>query len=54
MKDNNLDYLAQEDRSYQDMIAEVYRDIVINENKRVKTITFQVTEDCCMACTYCY
>jgi hypothetical protein len=22
--------------------------------KDVLSITFQVTEDCCMACTYCY
>jgi sulfatase maturation enzyme AslB (radical SAM superfamily) len=23
-------------------------------NKKVKQITFQVTEDCCLRCSYCY
>lgn len=25
-----------------------------NEVRKVRTITFQITEDCCMKCTYCY
>ena len=25
-----------------------------NKQKKCRNITFQVTEDCCMACTYCY
>lgn len=34
--------------TYTDMQAEIYPGIVIKE------ITFQVTEDCCLNCSYCY
>ncbi|WP_310603534.1 radical SAM peptide maturase, CXXX-repeat target family [Anaerosporobacter sp.] len=42
---------------YQDMIARLYPEYVNNLSEgRVlsKTVTFQVTDDCNLACTYCY
>ncbi len=36
--------------NYVDQIDRIYP----NKNKTTKTITFQVTDDCCMHCTYCY
>ena len=44
------------DRHYGDFIAEIYPfDGVFDpEESRSRNITFQVTDDCCCACTYCY
>lgn len=39
--------------SYPDYKTRVYPDVFSN-TKSILTLTFQVTEDCCMACTYCY
>ena len=42
---------------YQPMIEENYSnrfDRLYNTTAGIKGITFQVTEDCCLACTYCY
>jgi sulfatase maturation enzyme AslB (radical SAM superfamily) len=50
---NKIDYLPKKTESYNDILSKLYSD-KINENFKVRTITFQVTEDCCMACTYCY
>ena len=42
---------------FQDMIARLYPEL-INETKNEKslsrTVTFQVTDDCNLACSYCY
>lgn len=35
---------------FQDIYGKMYP----NSNKKVADITFQVTEDCCLKCTYCY
>lgn len=48
-----INYLPPKHRQYQDVISQLYPEF-IQQGKRVSTITFQVTEDCCMACTYCY
>lgn len=43
------------DQNYQDYYPNLFKangqDV---GNKTLKTVTFQVTDDCCMACTYCY
>ena len=41
---------------YTDMIRRLYKDKIFNNVNNVipRVITFQVTEDCPMACTYCY
>ena len=44
---------------YQDMIARLYpelhnKDLPDGRRSLTKTVTFQVTEDCNLACTYCY
>ena len=49
---NKINYLAPEYMSYDDKLIQLFPEEAIE--KPVKTITFQVTEDCCMACTYCY
>ena len=42
-------------KTYQDLILYLYNDAAPGtETIRCRQITFQVTEDCCMACTYCY
>lgn len=47
---NNINYLPPQNEQYHDYIHRLYPE----ENKQVLQITFQVTEDCCLACTYCY
>ena len=49
---NNINYLAIPESSYNTKIEELFFEK--RNNKVVHQITFQVTEDCCMACTYCY
>ena len=50
---------------YTDFMAQIYPELfnkkALDENSEkeieaslAKTVTFQVTDDCCMACTYCY
>ena len=34
--------------------AEEYSNMYPDTEKKIKEITFQVTEDCCLKCTYCY
>lgn len=52
---------ARQFEQYQDMIARLYPEDVVNSNssgeeKRTlsRTVTFQVTDACSLACTYCY
>ena len=44
--------------SYQPPIVSLFCDYLSklypNKEEAIREITFQVTEDCCMACTYCY
>ena len=56
-------FIPRQQEIYPDAILRLYPEkfqpyIDVNQNKqitpRVKTITYQVTEDCNMACTYCY
>lgn len=42
-------YKYYTEETYNDYIARLY-----GNNKRVEQISFQVTENCCMKCTYCY
>ncbi len=55
---NRLSKIKHETKGFQEWYARMYPLKDINGNlttfKRVKTITFQVTEDCSLACTYCY
>ena len=50
---NEIQYLPIREESYQNRVTRLFPEININ-NKKINQITFQVTEDCCMACTYCY
>ena len=52
MDNKTISYLAPPEELFQNQIARLYPQETIN--KRVCSITIQVTEDCCMACTYCY
>lgn len=46
---NLIDYLPPKELEYGDLLDIIYQDI-----KKTRTITFQVTEDCNLKCTYCY
>jgi len=48
-----LKYLPPKENIYNEYLDRLYQENIDN-NKLVRQITFQVTEDCCMACTYCY
>ena len=41
---------------FQDMIGRLYPELITNENNKTlsRTVTFQVTDKCNLACTYCY
>lgn len=39
---------------YQDEMAEIYPELFKDENTLVHQVTFQVTDACNLACTYCY
>jgi hypothetical protein len=45
-------YKAYEEEDYINFIERIYD--TERGYKKVKEITFQVTEDCCLKCTYCY
>ena len=52
---NEIKYSLPHFITYEEKMNMLYPDKVCqNEGKGAKTVTFQVTEDCCMACTYCY
>lgn len=44
---------VQDIESFQDFLSRVFR-VFRNENVRVRTLTFQVTDDCNLCCSYCY
>ncbi len=47
-----IKYKAIEEETYEDYIGRLYS---FEQKKHlIHTITFQVTEDCCLQCTYCY
>ena len=46
-----VNYKAYETEDFINYVERIYTD---RGNKKVKQITFQVTEDCCLRCTYCY
>ena len=48
--------IKQKDENYGDFITRIYKDLDEPEIKhfRVRTVTFQITDDCPMSCTYCY
>lgn len=45
-----INYLPPQYLDYSEDLLRLYPE----QTKKVYSITFQVTEDCCMACTYCY
>lgn len=45
-------YKKISDRSFNELVDSLYTDDFKNSN--CKEITFQVTEDCCLNCSYCY
>ena len=47
-----IKYKAYETEPYESYIERLYKKK--NENKRIHDVTFQVTEDCCLKCSYCY
>ena len=44
-----IKYLAKKSEDYSNFITRLY-----GVDQQAATITFQVTENCCMACSYCY
>lgn len=50
---SEINYLPIPSESFHDMLLTLYPEQGLL-NKKVRQVTFQVTEDCCMACTYCY
>ena len=46
-------YLPPEDITYRDFLRQKYPEL-FHDGEELKTLTFQVTEDCCLQCTYCY
>ena len=48
-----LHYKALETEDYINFLERIYPEKK-RGSKKVKQITFQVTEDCCLKCTYCY
>lgn len=42
--------MSRKKEQYQEMIARLFP----NEPGSTRTVTFQVTDDCCLSCTYCY
>lgn len=46
-------YIEPKVESYPDYLVRLYPKEFTSSNS-ILTLTFQVTEDCCMACTYCY
>ena len=49
---NFEDFQLLEDRHHEEYSSEMMR--IFRLKHTPKTITFQVTEDCCLSCTYCY
>ena len=45
-------YKAIPELDYQKKVQLLFPEII--DKKAIRQITFQVTEDCCLACTYCY
>ena len=50
---NNIKYRPPVLKQYQDLLLEIYPEKFIGD-RHVKTVTFQITEDCCLNCSYCY
>lgn len=48
-----INYLPPKYREYHDYIDYLFPELR-QQGKTIKQVTFQVTEDCCLACTYCY
>lgn len=48
-----MKYKYAMDRQFQEKMLQIYPEH-IEDNKTIRTITFQVTENCCLACSYCY
>ncbi len=49
----NLENIGAHDNiMYTDSLARLYPELF--KDHMAKSVTFQVTDDCCMACTYCY
>ena len=46
-------YKATVPPEYHEQLATFYPDI-FSDKDLIQTITFQVTENCCLQCTYCY
>ena len=49
---NFEDFQLLEDRHHEEYSSEMMR--IFKLKHTPKTITFQVTEDCCLSCVYCY
>lgn len=50
MNNNYVDYLPPKEENFNDFINRLYPE----DDRGVYELTFQITEDCCLACTYCY
>lgn len=48
-----INYLPPRIKSHQDVLRELYPE-VFTQLPDIKTVTFQVTENCCLNCSYCY
>ena len=47
---NYINYLPPEIETYADKMERLHPD----EKRKIYGITLQITENCCMSCTYCY
>ena len=48
----NINYKRNLPLSFHDTIEHLFPEII--GDKKIAQITFQVTEDCCLKCSYCY
>jgi hypothetical protein len=49
-----IDYKPPINEQFGAYIARLYPKECKDLKNSVKTVTFQVTENCCLKCTYCY
>ena len=56
----DLNLLGAHEEQWIDLLAKLYPELKVPSISEeeihtiAKTVTIQVTDDCCMACTYCY
>lgn len=49
-----IKYKLEADEGYGEIIKRLFPEEFIEEKSKAVGVTFQITDNCCMACTYCY